>query len=538
MCHRFGVGEDDRSVTRGVILVAAWVMALTACGARYDQAAVDKANQLSRPPATSAQEAPQLQQGPEPVAAEPDAGTNEAAAPFIAAPDQRRNEANAGEVGAVPTAAPRRAGSAPPQPSTTGSAAAPAPTPATPAAGQPAGERTPGGAPAPGPAERPGRAGGPAPAVPKSEVVLGSVGVEAGILGAVTGPTPPAIRAWAAWVNARGGLAGHPVRVIIADDGNDPGRSQALVRQLVEEEKVIAFVNEFTLNTLSAVMPYLESKQIPVIGSIGGDLVGGASPMMFNPLTGSYGISHAWATLLTINAMTDKRKVGLVYCREVNGCASYVQTIKKLLPYGDLEIVYEAQVSLAQPDYTAEMLEAQRTGAEVVFILVDSASIVRVARSAHRQNYHPEFIAAFNASHDLVFTGGKDVEGLLVGGRYAPWDSSPLLQDYRDAMAAYQPKAPKGDLGGAVFIVGRLLEEKVAPFLAEPPTSAQFLEGLYALDKETLGGRLPGISFPHKSHEKVNLCTVPQRLVNGKFTTRDAAASFVCAPGWTPANRD
>jgi hypothetical protein len=104
-------------------------------------------------------------------------------------------------------------------------------------------------------------------------------------------------------------------------------------------------------------------------------------------------------------------------------------------------------------------------------------------------------------------------------------------------MAAYQPTAPRGDLGGGVFVVGKLLETKIAPFLKEPLTSAQILEGLYALDKETLGGLLPGISFPTGSHEKVNLCTVPQRLTNGKFATRDPAASFVCAPGWVPATR-
>jgi branched-chain amino acid transport system substrate-binding protein len=511
-------------VPRTVIVASAFALALTACGPRFDQASLEATNGSLRPVRSST------------PAATPQPGSSILEAPAGSTADAPPSELQAtvtttgsGAVGANPSGAvPAPAKASVKQSTSQGHDRAAA------AAGAANTQRSPGA----GAAGQPG--GGPVPAVPaggRSEVVLGSIGVEAGILGAVTGPAPPAIRAWASYVNSRGGLAGHRVRVIIADDGNDPARAQALVRQLVDKEGVIAFINEFTLNTLSAVMPYLESKQIPVIGSIGGDLIGGASPMMFNPLAGSYGVSHAWATLLTINAMTEKKKLGLVYCREVNGCTSYAQTIKKLMPYGGLDIVYEAQVSLAQPDYTAEMLEAQRAGAEVVFILVDSASIVRVAKSAHRQGYNPIFVAAFNASHDLVFTGGKEVEGLLVGGRYAPWDSSPLVQDYRDAMNAYQPSAPRGDLGGGVFIIGRLLETKIAPFLKEPPTSAQFLDGLYSLDKETLDGRLPGISFPRDSHEKVNLCTVPQRLVNGKFTTRDPAASFVCAPGWTPASR-
>ncbi|MGH9041352.1 MAG: ABC transporter substrate-binding protein [Acidimicrobiia bacterium] len=510
---------------RLVTVVAAWMLALTACGSRVDPSALEAANGKLQVASSSG---------------EPGAGTPAAvSAPTDAGSSARPAEPGAvvrpgAGVGAVEAGAPSGAGQAggavpsagaSPRSSAAGSAAVPLASEPAPASGQVV--------PDPG--------AGPAPTTPAgtlSDVVLGSIGVEAGILGAVTGPTPPAIRAWASQLNARGGLAGHRVRVVLADDGNDPARAQALVRQLVEQDKVIAFINEYTLNTLGAVMPYLEERQIPVIGSIGGDFVGGASPMMFNPLAGSFGTSQAWAALLTINAMSEHNKVGLVYCREVNGCTTYAQTMKKLLPYGDLNIVYEAQVSLAQPDYTAEMIQAQQAGAEVVFVLLDSSAIVRVARSAHRQGYEPTLAAAFNASHDVILSGGEDVEGLLVGGRYASWDSSPLVQDYRDAMAAYQPSAPKGDLGGGVFVVGRLIEEKIGPFLREPPASAQFLEGLFALDRETLGGRLPGISFPREgSREKVNLCTVPQKLVNGKFTTRDAAASFVCAPGWTPVPR-
>ena len=516
-------------MTNPIFVFVAGTLTLAACGPRFDQASLVASNGSLRPVgAPASARPPAAGTALAPVAAPADLpGSTTAVTPAGGAGPETAAGAQVG-VGAGPNNPARSS-----TPSAIGPSGAPAAAKAAAAAGSVAPERSP----TPGST---GGAGGPAPAVPvgvKSEVVLGSIGVEAGILGAVTGPAPPAIRAWASSVNARGGLAGHRVRVILVDDGNDPGRAQALVRQLVEKEKVIAFVDEYTLNTLSAVMPYLEERQIPVIGSIGGDLIGGASPMMFNPLAGSFGVSHAWATLLTITAMTEKKNLGLVYCREVNGCTSYVQTMKKLLPYGGLNVVYEAQVGLAEPDYTAEMLQAQRAGAEVVFTLVDSASIVRVARSAHRQGYNPIFVAAFNASHDLVFTGGKDVEGLLVGGRYAPWDSSPLVQDYRDAMNAYQPSAPRGDLGGGVFIVGRLIETKLAPFIKEPPTSAQLLDGLYALDKETLDGRLPGISFPHGSHEKVNLCTVPQRLVNGRFTTRDPAASFVCAPGWTPASK-
>jgi branched-chain amino acid transport system substrate-binding protein len=388
------------------------------------------------------------------------------------------------------------------------------------------------GTPLPG---APGAPATPAPGSdgPKSEILLGSFGAESGVLGAVSGPAPPAIRAWSAYVNAKGGINGHPVRVILGDDNADPARTLSIVRQMVERDKVIAFFNDYSF-TLSAATRYLEEKQIPVIGTIGGDVVGDHSPMVFHPLVGP-DVGQAWGFLLTIATQTDKKKLALLYCREANTCSVQMQSFKKLLPWNGLHSVYEAQVSLAQPDYTAEMLQAQRAGAEVIVSLVDSASVARLAQAAHRQNYNPIFSGTYNLNQDLIYAGGKDVEGLLLTSRTPPWDSSPKMQFYRDAMNRYQPKAYRGDLGGGVFVTGKLLEEKIGPFIKEPPTTTQILEGLYSLSNEKLGGLLPGVGFIRGEHFGTNQCVVPVKLTGGKFVAHDTAESFVCAPGWKPA---
>src|SRR5207245_3030442 len=91
------------------------------------------------------------------------------------------------------------------------------------------------------------------------------------------------------------GINGHPVRVILGDDNADPARSQAIVRQMVEQDKVIGFFNDYSF-TQASVMPYLEQKQIPVVGSIGGDAYGDHSPMMFNPMVGA-DVGRAWGSI-------------------------------------------------------------------------------------------------------------------------------------------------------------------------------------------------------------------------------------------------
>src|SRR2546423_11191835 len=91
-----------------------------------------------------------------------------------------------------------------------------------------------------------------------------------------------------------------------------------------------------------------------------------------------------------------------------------------------------------------------------------------------------------------------------------------------------------GDVGAGVFIVGKLLQEMVAPFRGEPATTAQLIQGLYSLKNEKLGGLLPGITFNKGEHINVNQCMVPILFDGAKFHAHDAAESFVCAPGWKP----
>jgi len=529
-------GAGFRRPTRRVLVAvgAAAALTLTGCGSRLDHAELESTNNAFK----RVVDQQSLAAGPAAAGAAGAAGTTGATAAgagggATAGPGGGTGAGAALSAGAAPGAA---AGSGagttgairvgPSAGGGAGGGANSAAAAGATAAGKSAAAGTPAapGAPA---APVPGSGG------PKSEILFGSFGAESGVLGAVSGPAPPALRAWSAWINAKGGINGHPVRVILGDDNADPARTLAIVRQMVEQDHVIAFMNDYSF-TLSAATKYLEEKQIPDIGSIGGDVAGDHSSMVFHPLVGP-DKGQAWGFLLTVAAQTDKKKLGILYCREANTCAVQMNSFKKLLPWNGLEEVYEAQVSLAQPDYTAEMLQAQRAGAEVILVLVDSASAARIAQSAHRQNYNPIFSGTYNLNQDLIFAGAKDLDGLLLTSRTPPWDSSPRMQMYRDAMDRYQPKAYRGDLGGGVFVVGKLIEEKIGPFIGEPPTTAQILQGLYALHDETLGGLLPGVGFIHGEHFTTNQCVVPVKLTGGKFVAHDSAESFVCAPGWKPA---
>ncbi|HEV8623772.1 MAG TPA: ABC transporter substrate-binding protein, partial [Acidimicrobiia bacterium] len=228
---------------------------------------------------------------------------------------------------------------------------------------------------------------GAAPGTP-AEIRLGSFGTGSGPVGQIMVPYIQGAKAWVADVNARGGLAGHPVRLILADDSGNPNQALALAKRMVDADKVHAFFALHAPTTLQAVMPYLEEQRIPAIGTCPCNPVADESPMNFSPQTGAT-VGLAWEHLAPLVTFSEKRRVGLLYCREVSLCVNTEAIIRRLAPSVGVDIVYRGQVSLAQPDFTAEVLQARNAGADVLIPIMDNASVVRIIRSAHRQNYRP-----------------------------------------------------------------------------------------------------------------------------------------------------
>src|SRR5207253_2980101 len=103
-----------------------------------------------------------------------------------------------------------------------------------------------------------------------STIVIGSVGTMSGPAGNVIRRVAEGVQVWVAAVNARGGVDGHPVKHIMADDGADPARHKAELRRLVEQENVVALLGNPDAGTGQAGVDYIREKRVPSIGGDGG----------------------------------------------------------------------------------------------------------------------------------------------------------------------------------------------------------------------------------------------------------------------------
>ena len=457
---------------RGLTAAVAVAVLLSAagCGNRSSEEDIARAAARlgSEALSTETPSAPGSNAAPAPAIGEPGA-TPDAAGPPTAAnapssgPPLGTVAAGRPVAGASPTTGPAPSGTAKPA------------APAVPAAGSnpaPAGKATPSGC-----------------AAVKPEVVIGTVGTQSGPVGVATNPGVKAVQAWVANQNTRGGVDCHPVRYVVADDGGDPARHLALVKQLVETQHVIGFVFMNAVLSGQASVRYLNDKQVPVMADDGGgDWFN--SPVHFPASSSGHGIADltvAAGARATLPA--GLKKLAIIVCQEASVCATYTDHWAKNGPRLGYDVVYRGQASLGQPDYTSQCLAAQSAGAQVMMIAFEPNSVRRLRSSCTRVGFTaPIVLVSVMSTADMADDPAFD--GTVIAMPTLPWflGDRPAIAEYQATLRRVAPNLPIDQSTIVGWTAAKLFERAATGHLSEQPGSADLLRGLWSIQGDDLGG--------------------------------------------------
>jgi branched-chain amino acid transport system substrate-binding protein len=355
-------------------------------------------------------------------------------------------------------------------------------------------------------------------------MIVGNVGTYTGPAGSSLADLPQGLQVWAKWVNDKGGVNGHQVKLAVADDGGDPARHRALVQQLVETQGVIALVANGEVITGASSVEYLTQKGIPVIGNEGGSDWFYNSPAYFTQVaTGETYWKAVASSVAAVGKAEGKLKWASITCTEATTCgdANRMWTSEGEMKSQGLQPVYSARSSLAQPDYTAECLNARNAGAEILTMVMDAATVYRIAASCVRQGYRPIFTEVA-ASSKTEHAADPNLSGGLIStlGHFVWTDgSTPATAEFQAAMKKYLGKTP-GAGHAAGWSAGRVFE-KAAAGIGEPPTAQGVLDGLWSFKGETLGGLVMPLTFTRGQNAPRQICWATNYAEGGKWTAFD-----------------
>ena len=347
----------------------------------------------------------------------------------------------------------------------------------------------------------------------KAPIVIGYIAWLSGFGGDTISPSRDAWQAWAKSVNARGGINGHPVQLLIGDHGGDESRALSIAKDFVENKHAIAL----SLNPNgTAVTDYAKSKGIPVIGSI---LTGGqwnTNPMEFPPFGAELDTAWGSAFLIKHNGMT---KVASMYCAESADCQAgngrFVSATKDV----GIQLVAQTRYSETQPDFTAECLNMKGAGAQAVYPTGSTAAMIRMAQSCSRQAFNPVWISP--TMEDSVASVPQFEHAIAMTPQF-PWflrSDNPAVQEYAAALAKYAPdRMTTGNTFMAWAWASAKLFELAAQHVSDKPTSQDILNALWSMHGETLGGLVPPRTFTRNQPTPETYCTYEGVVQGGKWT--------------------
>ena len=354
-------------------------------------------------------------------------------------------------------------------------------------------------------------------------MLLASVGTYSGPAGGTFITVLQGAQLWTAAINQKGGLNQHPVRLLVFDDGGDPARHGAQVRQAVEQDHVVAFLANAEAVAGRPSVDYINKVQVPIIGMSGGEDWAYSSPMYFpQKSVGTALVRSTVASLAQQVVPTGKTKLATMVCVEAAACDSFDNTAAEAARNMGFTHVYRGRLSVAQPDYTANCLAAQNAGAQVVLITLDTASVRRVAANCARQEYHPIFSMAASLVADQMKDDPSMSDNVVASSGVFPWfaESGSPLDEFRQGLHDHGRGLILG--AGLVegWVAGKLLE-KAAAGLPEPPSKSAVLAGLWSMKGDTLGGLTIPLTFKEDEPAPPIECWFNIATKRGKWISPD-----------------
>jgi branched-chain amino acid transport system substrate-binding protein len=328
------------------------------------------------------------------------------------------------------------------------------------------------------------------------------VGVSAAMTGPGAGiyaPVVDAMRAYLDHVNARGGVNGKPVRLIVLDDGAEPSRAAANAKKLLSD-KVLMLVNTSLSSTYAPMVT--ESRRAGVPLYFGGsvcpkDTYPPADPLQF--CSSAFGANLDSQGALAFVKAQAKEPVRIGFAAMAIPIAraeiDYAEGLSKTLGMTPVE----KQISPPPaPDYTPFATKLKDANPNWVFSWSPWVSQVRTFEAMRRLGWNGRYLtwAHLNAEEELERI--KDPEFYVIGTNALFQDNLPVHAEIRTVTHRANLKYPVTYLTEG-FIAGLVIEAtmKATPW---PPTPQKVLASMNNLKVDMKGLRGGPLEWTKENH--------------------------------------
>jgi branched-chain amino acid transport system substrate-binding protein len=257
-------------------------------------------------------------------------------------------------------------------------------------------------------------------------------------------------------INAKGGINGRKVQVIVYDTESDETKAVTLAKRLIEQDNVLAIVGPSSTGESMALQDTIAKAQIPLIScASGAQIVQPVKPWVF---------STPQISTLAVSEVADYLKTkGLTKVAVLSDSGGWGTTgkgdLEKALPPAGIQIVASESFGVQDKDMTVQLTKIRATDAQALVVWGTNPGPAIISKNAKALGLkipvidshgiaNKEFMnLAGDAANDVVLPAGK-----LLVAKDLP-DSDPqkavLLAYAKDYQAKYNK--PADTFGGHAY---------------------------------------------------------------------------------------
>ncbi|MDQ3262028.1 MAG: amino acid ABC transporter substrate-binding protein [Pseudomonadota bacterium] len=280
-----------------------------------------------------------------------------------------------------------------------------------------------------------------------------------------------ALQIWRDDVNARGGLLGRSVELVVYDDQSNPSMSPGIYTKLIDVDKVDLLVAPYSTNLTAPIMPLVKRRDLLLIGNFALD----ANAQIRHD---KYFNIMPWASVkdATVPLFSLCKKLGAKTIAVLAADAEFAQTfadgIRAGVKANGLQSVYDQNYPPNTVDFSSVIRAIRATKPDVVFVASypsDSSAIIRAVNEigigSSVKLFGGGMVGLQNAS--IMESLGSALNGVVNFHVWAP-ERSMEFPGVRDFIARYQAKAKQANVDPLGFYlppfnyaIGQLLAEAV-----------------------------------------------------------------------------
>ncbi len=348
-----------------------------------------------------------------------------------------------------------------------------------------------------------------------SEIRIGMVNVQSGPAAGLGKGMLQGAMAVFTEVNAKGGVHGRKINLMVADDGYEPDKAVDETLKMIEQHKVFSLFGYVGTPTANAVLPIVKEMDVPLVGAFTGtmSLRSPVTRQVFN-VRASYDDE---SEMLVAHFLEKGAKTVAVFHQDDGFGAAVLSGTEKALKKRGMVVATKSNFqrnTLAIKTGLAAMLEAKPDAIVMVGPYAPLAAFIKEARAAGLKSQLAT--VSFVGTDNLVAEIGKAGDGVLIS-QVVPFpadDNAAAAKDCRDLINRHAGGAKLGFVNFEGCLTARLMVRALEG-AGKEPTRASLVAAMDGMKGVDLGGVMLNLSTDN--HQAMNQVFLTQ-VRDGQIT--------------------